>query len=751
MINSIVFTPNYVAKEIISKVAPSVEDKLRQFTGEGGVGSKSLMRDEVKDIAFYSHNENCSGCQTNFVSDGEYLGATISAPVSLKSFIVEAADSVTKAEEGTTLIAYTHHSNLDGKTPDIEGEEMNLVEGRRDGLTCDQKLREYHVGWAGSASGGISAGLENLAYFANPGFGLIASGIQQVVLTPALQDCVDDKEGYYVHFYAPPEPEQKKTKSKETLSNETVTDALAGISEQVDKLTSQEGPIAESLGNIKDEFDNFAGQAKQNDLLQASLEMLPPSKGTIIGNEIFYIWFKETMMPSGLKTEGMSVTKDGNHTVVKDYANGDLLIDGKEVINNKKEIVGNIIQDNRIPAEVVPVKVTNIGAPQTDEIVFELSATGNVTVLESQVLSCIQEAVKAQVGITFSGNELTQVFGKLNNINTEIYQQVTAQDNKIFLEGTGPRYQGGATSTFVIDGYWKSRLNIDDTQSIDSGLFIGMSFEYGSIVLNEETGEIVVWLRQHKESVLSNKEVSGLKAKLSSVTDPDSGCEQPAIELEASAFANDELGQQRVDNFNTSMKHLGPFTQFTTDGKIYEFYSVRDPATGECKDFFRVIDKETGKVLTDSEIVGGITQDADGTLTFKTADGKTHTLDFDAENGVPKLSYNGGPAETLRTAQGPNGSFWYDPNTGRWYPENGMQIPLNQAFKDQGSSYKVDGNGNVTGTPGNPMTFNIGQGAQGGFNIPSLPETMSGLVLFIMAFLTMAFVITRRKRFEITK
>ena len=229
------------------------------------------------------------------------------------------------------------------------------------------------------------------------------------------------------------------------------------------------------------------------------------------------------------------------------------------------------------------------------------------------------------------------------------------------------------------------------------------------------------------------------------MTDPENGCEQPAINLEAAGYPNDQLGQQKVGNFNTSMNHLGPFTQFITDNKIYEFYSKRDGNTGDCKEYFRVIDKATGKVLEDGEIVGGVKQDADGTISFKTADGKTHTLDFSTENGVPKLSYNGGAAETLRAAQGPNGSFWYDPTTGTWYPENGLQIPMNQAIKDQGFLAQGDASGNVTGAAGNPMTFNVGSGTGSGFNIPSLPETAGSLVLFIAAYLMVSFFLTRTK------
>jgi hypothetical protein len=743
VMNSFIFVPNFIVKEAAETFSPQIGDKLSYISGEGGLGKKAVMRDETKDIAYYSHNENCSGCSLSVSSLGNYLQFSLDAPVNIKSFIVEAVDQETAREEGAALIAYTHHSNLSGTTGDIDGDEINLVEARKDGETCEQKLRELNLGWAGDLSGLVLAGSESLAYAINLGFGLLMTGVQQTLITPKLQDCVDDKEGYYLHFYSPPLEQEQQSKAKEALSNETVTNALSDLGKSVDGLASQDNPIAESMETIKNEFQEFSNQAKNSDVLQATIEMLPPSSGTIIGDEIFYVWFKDRTIPNGLKTEGKEIISDGNRKVEQNYSNGDILVDGKKIVSDKKEIVGLTTQDNRVPAKVIPRRVNTVSKPNINETVFEVNTLGEVLVREKQVLACVQDAVKEQSGIDFSGTELTQVFGELKNVNTKNYGNVFVRDRKIQLEGSGPRMYGEGGAKFIIDGYWQTRLVIDGNNGVEGGEFIGMAFEHGSIVLNEETGEVIVWLRQHKESVLNSKEVSGMNAKLTTTTDPLTDCEQPAIELEAEAYPNDSLGQKRVENFNTSMKKVGPFTQFTTDGKIYEFYSERDE-TGECKDYFRVIDKETGEVLTDSEIVGGITQTSDGEIKFRTTDGKSHTLEFDADNGVPKVSYNNGPSETLRTAQGKNGSFWFDPDTGQWYPENGMQIPLNQAFKDRGAYYSTDENGNVKGEAGNPMNFNISQDAGSGFNIPSVPETLRSLSLFIFAFLIIAFISTQR-------
>ena len=70
---------------------------------------------------------------------------------------------------------------------------------------------------------------------------------------------------------------------------------------------------------------------------------------------------------------------------------------------------------------------------------------------------------------------------------------------------------------------------------------------------------------------------------------------------------------------------------------------------------------------------------------------------------------------------------------------------LFRSFKDNGTFLGSDKNGNVTGTPVNPMTFNLGSQQGNGFNIPSLPETATGLVGFIAAYLIVSFFITQRK------
>ena len=731
-----------------------VKENISKYSGGWFEGSGT--RDIVGDVAFYSHNENCAGCSGSLVySDSHLAFSGFQSGINMQAFLVEATTVDEKEKTGSLLVSYTHHSDISGKSGGEEGDAMNISQARTQGLTCDQKLRQFNLGWAGPASGGVFAVAENLVYFAGFGPGLAASLIQQMTIGRELQDCVDDVEGYYVHFYAPPVKDAKSSKSKEAVSNEGISGALSGMTERLNEVVSEKpsttdavgaNPIEKSLDVLKNQFQEFATKSKEANILQASLELMAPAQGTIVGTDIFYIWFKDTLMPNAYNTKGRMVTTDGNQSVEINYETGELKINGETVLDaNKADHTRLITTDNRVPAQIVPVTLNKVSAPNNSSTVFELSSYGELKVLDSTVLDCIQKAILAQSGISYSGDELTQVFGAIKQFSTAKYGNVIAKDGKITLEGTSPRVMGGSGAKVIVDGFWETKLIADVNMDAGAGKFTGITFEHGTIVLKPETNELVIWLRQHADAVLTNADVKGLNAKLSSVKDPLTECPVPALNLEAIPFANDELGAMKVNNFNTSMNHLGPFTQFTTNKNIYEFYTKLDENTGECKTFFRVRDKDTGEILVDEEVVGPIKQDADGTIRFTTADGKEQTLKFDAENGVPKVSYNGGAPETLLSAQGPKGSFWYDPETGQWYPENGLQIPLNQAFKDNGTWLGTDKNGNVVGTSENKMTFNIGQQSASPLALPSMPETALSMIMFIALFLFVSFGLTRAK------
>lgn len=224
----------------------------------------------------------------------------------------------------------------------------------------------------------------------------------------------------------------------------------------------------------------------------------------------------------------------------------------------------------------------------------------------------------------------------------------------------------------------------------------------------------------------------GLTATPTTVRNPETNCDEPAINLAATPIDGSDKATEKVNNFNQSMQKMGPFQTFDTDGKRLQFFSKLE--NGQCVDYVRITDKKTGQVY-ESPIVGGIQQTPDG-IKFTTADGQTHEIKFGANNGVPTMAIDGGAPETLRKAQGPNGSFWYDPETGMWYPENSQLIPLLEAFKQQGFGKQVTPDGGVGTRPGgSPLNINIGAGQQSPFNLPSLPENPIAMMLFILSLL----------------
>lgn len=133
----------------------------------------------------------------------------------------------------------------------------------------------------------------------------------------------------------------------------------------------------------------------------------------------------------------------------------------------------------------------------------------------------------------------------------------------------------------------------------------------------------------------------------------------------------------------------------------------------------------------------------------KTDDGREHNFEFNAEDGVPKLKYNDA-TETLLSAQGKNGTFWYDPNTGNWYTENGHMIPLNPKF-NEGITFKVGEDGKVSGTPvqyvlGNPYAG--GASDRSAFNIPLAPTNFLALSCYVLIILgCFVYLFEERNRF----
>ncbi|MCD6478650.1 MAG: hypothetical protein J7L44_02060, partial [Candidatus Diapherotrites archaeon] len=115
---------------------------------------------------------------------------------------------------------------------------------------------------------------------------------------------------------------------------------------------------------------------------------------------------------------------------------------------------------------------------------------------------------------------------------------------------------------------------------------------------------------------------------------------------------------------------------------------------------------------------------------IKDAKGNEHNIGLTAEDGRPMVVYNNYPPEPLVSAQGPNGSFWYDPEKGIWHAENAQLLPLLEAFRN-GALTQAGPAGQIITRPGdNIMNIQAGLGP-GPFNLPSLPAEPFVLMIYL--------------------
>jgi len=144
------------------------------------------------------------------------------------------------------------------------------------------------------------------------------------------------------------------------------------------------------------------------------------------------------------------------------------------------------------------------------------------------------------------------------------------------------------------------------------------------MIVNPDTNELIFWLKHHEAGILEQNDVTDLDAELTTVTNPLTDCEEPALNLKVEGNPDSPLIQNKIDQFNTSLEKMGPFQVFDTTTKTFIFYSeLKD---GECVDRIKIIDKETGKVY--DEAITSITQTPDGNIIVKTADGQTMNSSF---------------------------------------------------------------------------------------------------------------------------
>ena len=749
------------------------KDMIDKVTGNG-------LRNEVEDLAYYvTGPTDCANCTVNITATKSNSAAAqpndfrpffVVENYPLNSYMVEIPRSSEAKKKGQTLIAYTHHTDLIGKTNDIEGGGIILseaLEGKEEPKTCTDAVKSLPFYGAAKAVmpdflleskniGGTLGAIESLTYFTFFWPGVFSSIALQFSYASKLQDCVDTEEGYFVHYFLPTKEEaDKKDEGKKIeLSTEKASDYLNNIKKQVidgsfdikeneaDK--NQSSPTKDAVKKIGDDITKFVSEAKENEIVQATLRTEGNvNSGQLKGTKLFYFWCGPgcERKPSEYKTTGKEIisSKDGNVFTI-DYEKGDLLFNGKPVITND-DIARSGIQDLAGPFNEFPDTISITCMTPTKEVAIEINVNGEAFVRNSQALGCLQQGVMEQTGLPLQGNNLSAAFGLVDSIVTTTHPNIAPvpSQNQIIAEGI-PRkvVQGPGSKVLILADL---DVNLEGSPLVNAGnvgQLKSIQFKNGTILVKPD-GCFITYLRHHENAILDQSQVKGLKPSLTTSTNPENMCEEPAIDFSVLGNPDSPKSQEEVQQFNKSLQKLGPFTVFETPTKRYMLYSERD-STGECKDHLRVIDKETGAI---TDYTGTAKQTPDG-IEFTTDDGNKHNLAFNADNGIPTIQFDNNPPETLLNAQGRNGSFYYDPEKGLWYADNGHLLPLLEAFRD-GIATKVGPDNTVSSSAsGNTLNLNVGQGGGGLLDLPSLPTNPLLLLVFISA-IAVAFVYIRRR------
>ena len=667
---------------------------------------------------------------------------------------------------GQTLISFSHHTDYDGTISKQSTEKaIDLVEAKEKEETCGQKIA--NLAMLGIPIGSVipksfrnhrfvvgSLIAQKFAYMVLPGAGYFSSFVgpaivsdlpMQFVIMPEIHGCIDDEEGLYAHFFVSAQEKERQNKDSKNKVGEAIIDGTKKVEEAVSKITAGtelEKGVKAGSEKVKEYVEE---QIIEDPIVQATFTT-GGGTNTAVKGQLFFVEIgpRTKCMASGYNDQGVEVLKDKdtNIDVTIDKEKGILTVTDE---NGTRTVIGEgskdfvrLIGDNLgIPAKVIPRSLTYIPLPNNTDPLFEIDAYGNLTVKNSEFFDCLRAGYEAQTGLAMSSTSknLTPYLGvsKLtNDINPAGAYTSSFLGNTIIAQGSGlPRLiASGNNSKLTVLGNRSTKIGPIDGNDSKIGQNISVQFEFGQLVYSEDAKAYIMWVETTTET--SGNDIASLKAEVTK-TKAINGCENEelGINFSTSPVKDNDQAAANTEKLNKALEKVGPFQMFDTKTKTFIFY-ISDPP--ECEQRLKIIDKETGEIY-DAKI-SSFEQTPNG-ISVKTDDGQTHNLEFSAEDGVPRLTYNG-EKDTLTSAQGKNGSFWYDPETGNWYTTNGNLIPLNDAFRD-GVSFGVDGNGKVTGTPGTNV-FNIGSGGSGkgsgGFNIPLTPESTVMVILYITVILS---------------
>jgi len=698
------------------------------------------------------------------VNDNLNLTYSTGAGIKTSTYILENTTPKNFEKYGQTLISFSHHTDYDGSIGGFNTKDsVKLTDAIRNEETCADELKNLEVmgvpiGWTNEITnktyraGFIAAGFSNVAYYALsvPKHRVIMGAIfgdilPQMLIVPQIYDCVDHEEGYYTHFFVAQEEYKRIEKDPKNKVGDAISKGADNVEKSLTNLTKNT-ELQESIKNTTQEVKQFAEEKiKDQPIMQSRVETQGNTSASFSDSKLFFfeLGANSTCRASGYNDKGVEHLVDSKkeETLVIDKEKGEVSIIDKEgnvkdIIQEKnKDWVRLIATNLGIPAKVIPHSISYIPVPDTDTPLFNIDVYGNLKIEDIQFLNCLKQNYYEQTGLEMSGNLLTEYLGSViqvtstNNMSPESQYDIMPKGrqnvNEIIAEGTPRQIARGTSSRITVLGDRTTRLFPIEGKEVTIGKNIAIQFERGQLIYNGEKNSYIMWVEQ--TYIMHQSEIKGMDVKPTKETNPVTGCEDDAFEMSIKPDLSNPESIAKSEEMNKALEKVGPFQMFDTPSKTFIFYTTEPP---ECQNRMKIIDKKTGQVI--DQAIDSILQTPDGFI-VKTEDGMEHNFGFSAEDGVPKLKYNDS-TETLLTAQGKNGSFWYDPQTGNWYTENGHLIPLNPDFRD-GVTFKVGEDGKTTGTTvNNILGSNTGgaPGDKGALNIPLTPENFLQFALYIL-------------------
>ena len=741
VIDYIVFIDN------IGLLYNEMEQSIKSFFGH-------QFRDEPEDLVFYNEAVKCGGGACTFSLNkqpakeeikkkGTISGKAVDIvtdkihvnTLSLqgtKSYVVEFPDPVPSddPDPGFTLSAFVHRMNILGK----DG-EINLASALAQKEDCISKAKDLTI--AGIPFGSMFASDVDPSKFAIPlgivdnSIGLALTGIPGLALSVVssilimeqvqeqVGNCADIVDGYYITDSLIPYQDK----------NDSLMAKIGGVASQGKKETEKSllggTPFDKIATKIKDQFNKIISD-KSYEAIQINVETKGKTNGSVYAEDIFLIWEGGNASQTNLKYDDKSYTnlvdKDGK-TAVLDMENGLFEINGKKI--DHPDIVRLTKRNNRGPFYSMPVAVTVFKASSVGNM-FEAHTNGDFLVKDPAMLDCIKAGVFEQTGMTMISNSLYEHMGPVTEILVEsgtiIRPSLYGVENQFSMEGASVGRIPMPNSMLTVKGDRTVIIkNAKETYELDG--VVGIAFEKGSIVYKAQTNEFIMWVENMAQ--IDGKYISNLMSNHNPQINEETGCEEDAFDLKLAPVMGDITAEEEVGKMNAALEKAGPFQYFQTPKYNLIFYSKMEG--GVCKKYMKVVDRETGRVMSDAEVTS-VTKTPNG-YKVTTADGKTHDIGFEAANGKPMLSYNG-DKQPLLIAQGKDGAFYYDPSTGKWYVDNAQVLPIDDDFKLHGSATQ----GNNTHPSDNPISgaLNPPGDSKSSWDIPLTGSLLaSGLVMLV--------------------